>query len=123
MSDLNDNLPYSKLLHCEHARERIVLQVAGQVDEFGKLAKGIVTDSGSSELIMKASKKLVSRESHIERTGSDIAASCDTLNKQPLQLETIYQHLLAVEDSNRLIDGIAHSIRDGLENIIYASVS
>ncbi|KAI6650174.1 hypothetical protein LOD99_6091 [Oopsacas minuta] len=122
---MNDptNIPNSKLLHCEHARERIVFQVSGQVDEFGRLAKGVVSDSGSSELIIKSAKKLVSRESYIEKTESDIAGSCETLNKQPLQLETMYQHLVVLEESNKLINEIVSSIKEGLNLTNYSSIS
>ena len=104
----------SKLLHCEYAREKIVLQVAGEVDEFGKLAKGIVNDSGSSEAITRAAKKLMSRESYLEKAESDIANSFETVNKQPAQLESIRQHMRTLEETNRITGDIVLFIQEGL---------
>ena len=115
---MNDSIHDTiKLLHCEYARERIVFQVSGQVEEFGRLARGIVNDSGSSELITKAAKKFVSRESYIEKTELDITGSFDTISKQPIQLETIRQHLLVLEDTNRIMSNLVQSIENELKSI------
>ena len=115
---MNDTISdSSKLLHCEYARERIIFQVSGQVEEFGRLTRGIVNDSGCNELITKAAKKLVSRESYIEKTESYISGSFDTISKQPTQLETMHQHLLVLQDTNRIIYDLVVAIEDGLKSI------
>ena len=114
---MNDMFESSKLSHCEYARERIIFQVSGQVEEFGRLAREIVNDSGSSELITKAAKKLVSRENYIEKTESYISGSFDTVSKQPTQLETVQQHLFVLKDTNRIISDLVQSLEDGLKCI------